>query len=101
MITLQPIRRITVYAAQELKTNLLSQFHAMGSKGYTLVEASGVGSHPTAEDPFATSSHVRIELLVRPAVADRIMEYLHSLHSNRQPVTACVEEVKVADPEHF
>ena len=36
-----------------------------------------------------------------PALSDKIIEYLHNLHKQNQPVTACVEDVMVADPEHF
>jgi nitrogen regulatory protein P-II 2 len=101
MASLQTIRRITVYSAQELEKTLLGQFHAMGAKGYTLSECRGVGEHATIEDPFARSTHVRIELLVQPAVADKIIDYLSKLHAQRKPVAACVESVQVADPEHF
>ena len=101
MVNLQPIRRVTIYAAQGLEQSLIAQFRSLGVKGYTVVEARGVGSHPTADDPFARSSHVRIELLVNSALSDKNMEYLHNLHKQNQPITACLEDVMVADPEHF
>jgi hypothetical protein len=101
MVPLHPIRRVTVYASAGLEETLLARFRALGARGYTLVEARGVGTHPTAEDPFAKSSHVRIELMVNHELGDRIMEFLQGLHTHRQPVTACIEDVEVADPEHY
>jgi hypothetical protein len=101
MAQLQTIRRITVYATQDLEEALLAECRAMGAKGYTLVEARGAGEHAVFDDPFAKSTHVRIELLVQPAVADAIIDYLAKLHGQNRPVTACVESVQVADPEHF
>jgi hypothetical protein len=101
MAEMQTIRRITVYADQALEKPLLSHFLSLGSKGYTLTEARGLGEHHTIEDPFSRSTHIRIELLVQVAVADKIMEYLSQPGFARQPVAACVEPVQVLNPEHF
>jgi hypothetical protein len=101
MAQLHTIRRITVYATQDLEEALLEQFRAMGAKGYTLVEARGVGQHAVFDDPFARSTHVRIELLLQPTVADSISDYLAKLHGQNRAVAACVESVQVADPERF
>jgi hypothetical protein len=101
MVSLQTIRRITVYATQGLEKPLITQFLAMGAKGYTITETRGMGEHATLDDPLAKSTHVRIELLLQPAVADQIIEYLSKLHAQHKPVAACVESVQVADPEHF
>ena len=101
MAVLETIRRITVYAGAELESNLLSRVKALGAKGYTLTECRGLGEHATLDDPLARSTHIRIELLVQPAVADAIMEYLSQLHVQHRPVAACVESVQVTDPKHF
>jgi hypothetical protein len=101
MQPLQTIRRITVYSASGLESTLIKQFLAMGAKGYTIVECRGLGEHATIDDPLARATHVRIELLVQPAAADKIVEYLSKLHAQHKPVAACVESVQVTDPEHF
>jgi len=101
MVPLHPIRRITVYATEGLEKMLIQQFLAMGAKGYTIAECRGMGEHATLDDPLARSSHVRIELLLQEAVADKIIEFLAKLHAQHKPVAACVESVMVADPEHF
>lgn len=101
MSSLQTIRRITVYATKGLEKTLIERFLAMGAKGYTITEARGMGEHATLDDPLATSSHVRIELLLQPETAEKIMEYVAQLHTQHRPVAACVESVQVSDPEHF
>jgi hypothetical protein len=101
MTELFPIRRITVYAAQALEKPLIEQFLKLGSKGYTVTEARGEGAHRSLEDPFAKSTHVRIELLVREEVADKIMHYIAGLNKQNRAVVACVESVSVVAPDHF
>jgi hypothetical protein len=101
MIQLHTISRITVYASEALSNNLIVRFVELGAKGYTIVESRGKGDHGTVEDLFAHSSHVRIEVLVQPAVADRIMEYLASPVLRNQSVAATLDEVSVIDPKHF
>lgn len=101
MAPLQTIRRITVYATQGLEDPLLTQFLALGAKGYTVTDSRGKGEHATLDDPLAKSSHVRIELLIQPTTADKLIEYLGKLRTQHRPVAFCVEDVLVTDPEHF
>jgi hypothetical protein len=101
MPPLATIRRVTVYADQALQDALIENFRQLGAKGHTVTETRGVGQHPVIEDVFAASTHVRIELLVQPVVADGIMEYLAQPAFKGQPVVACVESVEVSNPEHF
>ena len=101
MSTLQSIRRVTIYAAQALEANLIEQILKLGSKGYTITEARGLGEHAALDDPFARSAQIRIELLVQPQVAAKIMEYVLGMSNHHLAVVACVEDVEVCSPEHF
>ena len=101
MSTLKTIRRVTVYAAQNHETSLIQHFRSLGAKGYTITEARGVGEHAHLDDPFAHSTHTRIELLVPPEVAERIMNYLSSSTVKHLSIVACVENVEVIESEHF
>lgn len=101
MLNLQTIRRVTAYATEGLADSLIAQCRTLGARGYTVVEARGVGTHPTADDPFTKNTHVKIEFLVNPTIGEKLMRHLQKLHSQRQPVTVCIEDVQVADPEHY
>ena len=79
MIELKTISRVTVYADGALEATLLKQFLQMGSTGYTVTVCRGKGEHDTVDDPFASVTRVRIELLVQPEVAEEI------LHLRRRP----------------
>jgi hypothetical protein len=102
MSELQTIRRVTVYADATVESILLDRFHALGSKGYTVVDCRGKGDQGgSVDDPFSVSNRVRIEVLVQPQVADAIMAYLGSGAIHRRSVAACVETVQVGKDERF
>lgn len=101
MSDLQTIRRVTVYADAVLEPTLIETFLKLGSTGYTVVSCRGKGEHATISDPFAATTQVRIELLVQPAVAEKILAHLQSGQFTSRAVAACVETVQVAAGERF
>ena len=102
MIEYTTIRRVTVYAAARMEQELVAQFLKMGSTGYTVTECRGKGEHPVVDDPLGPStSHVRIELLVTPEVANKVMAYFVSYHHRNPSIAACVESVDVPKSERY
>jgi hypothetical protein len=100
-VAMQTIRRVTVYADSTLQGRLIETFMGLGSTGYTVLDCRGKGEHEIVEDPFGGFSRVRIELLVQPAVAERIIEHVTSKTYQGHALAACVETVEVAATEHF
>ncbi len=102
MTKLIEIRRVTVIADVVLEKMLLDEFTQLGAKGYTCMDCRGKGRHNVVEgvDPF-TAALVRIELLVQPVVADKIVDYLHRQVLANYACTACVETVEVASSQSF
>ena len=96
MIELQTVRRVTIYTEASLEAGLLEHFAALGARGYTVSPCRGRGSHGVMVDPFTNLTHSRIELLVQPDVADKILMYLEAEHLKMKAITACMEDVKVA-----
>ena len=102
MVVLKTIRRVTVYADASLEALLVNRLMALGSTGYTVTDCRGRGEHETVENPFSsTYNRVRIELLVQPEVAEKILTFLQAAHFKKQAVAACVETVQVAAAERF
>ncbi len=95
------IRRVTVYADGSLEAVLLRQILKMGSTGYTVSACRGRGEHDTVDDPFATVTRVRIELLVQPDVADKILELVDAPQYKHHALAACMETVQVVASEHY
>lgn len=70
------------------------------AKGYTSMECRGKGGHVLLDDILSGGvSRVRIEAIVQPACADKIVDHLE-LHRH-MPLTVCVENVDVPHPEKF
>lgn len=101
MIPLEELRRITVYADSALEEQLLEHFVQMGAKGYTVVECRGKGKHAIVEDMFHPMKEVRIEVIVQPEVAERIMEYLGQAYFHNRAVLGALETVRVPVREHL
>jgi hypothetical protein len=101
MIEMITIRRVTVYAAASLEQNLIPHFLSLGATGYTVTPCRGKGEHKVLDDPMVSTSHVRIELIVQPPVADKIMMFLHADYLKSQAVAACVEDVRVPADERY
>jgi hypothetical protein len=101
MIELKTIRRVTVYADGSLEATLLKQFLKMGTTGYTVSVCRGKGEHDTVDDPFASVTRVRIELLVQPEVAEKILKLVDSPQYKNHPLAACMETVQVPASERY
>ena len=102
MNKLVEIRRVTVVADVVLERMLLEEFTKLGAKGYTCMDCHGKGRHGVVEgvDPF-TAALVRIELLVQPDAAQKIIDYLRREVFANYACTACVETVEVASSHTF
>jgi hypothetical protein len=66
----------------------------MGSNGYTVAPCRGKGEHDTVDDPFAKVTRVRIELLVQPEVAHKILTFVDGPALKSHPVAARMETVQ-------
>lgn len=98
---LQTIRRVTVYADAALERELIDAFMQLGSNGYSITECRGKGEHELVEDPFLGLSRIRIELIVQPAVAEKIIQHLSIDAYRSYALAACMETVQVAANERF
>jgi hypothetical protein len=97
----QTIRRVTIYANAALEETLIKHCLALGSTGYTVCACRGKGRYGIVEDLLAPTSEVRIELMVKPDAADKIMAYLEEHHLKSQAVSACLETIQVPKCEHY
>jgi nitrogen regulatory protein PII len=95
MSNLTTVRRITVVTHNRLEETLVSQFAKFGAKGYTAMDCRGQGEHELLQDVFAGATRVRIEVIVQPDVAEKILAYLEDPQFQHQPIMASVESLEV------
>lgn len=95
-----PVTLVTIIAEGVLRERLLAEITRLGAKGYTIGEVHGHGSSGISAQ-FWTGAQVRIETLVAPAVAERIMAHLERTYFDTYSVIAYVSEVRVVRAEKY
>ena len=103
MPQLKSISRVTIYCEEQLANALIQQCQKLGARGYTSVECKGgKGFHQMMEDPFVGhASRLRVEMLVDPEVAEKIIDALDREPFVSRPVLACIDPVKVSVRDHY
>jgi hypothetical protein len=96
MSSLVTVSRVTIIADSAVEKQLLDQFIKLGAKGYTCVDCRGRGVHEVFEDLWPGSQRVRIETIVQPPVAEKILAFVHSPQFKSRAMRACLETVQVA-----
>jgi MFS superfamily sulfate permease-like transporter len=95
------LTRVTVVASKELETELTERFVALGASGYTATECHGVGRSTLTDGSDVNISQVRLETIVQPDVADRILDYLRSDITPAHRVAVYTETVEVLRQDNF
>jgi nitrogen regulatory protein P-II 2 len=98
MAKLTAVRRITIVVDGTFEKQVLKAIADLGAQGYSLMECRGKGGHVLHDDIWFLS-RVRIETIVQPDVAEKIVEHLDQQH--HLAMTVCVENVDVVSPEKF
>ncbi|HEX6886484.1 MAG TPA: hypothetical protein VF143_00135 [Candidatus Nanopelagicales bacterium] len=78
---------VTVVAEAVVEHRLVRDVAACGAHGWTIVDARGQGSRGVRADEFE-GSNIRLETLVAPEVADRLLELLAREYFPRYAVVA-------------
>ena len=96
-----PLRRITVYADEQLEERLTAEFVRCGATGYTIVLCAGVGRRQLEDHQFRKSPQVRLEVIVPGDVCDAILDFLRGEVSPEHHITVSVESVDVFRVDQF
>jgi nitrogen regulatory protein P-II 2 len=100
MISLLPVKLVTIVALDSLSERIVSDIKNCGSKGYTIsaVEGEGMqGRHFTDWE----GRNVRIDTLVKEEVANRIMQTLAEKYFDKYSVIAFVTDAQVMRKDKF
>lgn len=85
---------VTVVAEAVVEHRLVRDVAASGSRGWTVCDARGQGSRGVRADEFE-GSNIRLETLVSPEVADRLLEVLARNYFPRYAVVAWTTPAQV------
>jgi len=90
-----PLKMVVIVAEPVLEARLVKELHDLGATGCSIVDGRGEGSRQ-AHATDVPGANVRLEAIVRPEVADRIMEHVATHYFTHWSFIAYVVDVAVA-----
>jgi hypothetical protein len=84
-----------------LEEDLLPKFVELGASGYTSMPCNGAGRKAVYQEPFASHSQLRVEVVSTRAVCEQIVRYVSGPQFLGHPVAAYLEGVEVIHPQRF
>lgn len=93
-MTLTPHSLVTIIAERSVRDRLLDAIHALGATGHTLYDVRGEGSRG-AHVALGDQPTVKIETIVAPDVAERIVAHVAARYFTHHAVVVYVQEVGV------
>jgi len=94
------LRKVTIVAEALLEDRLLRELRALGARGFTIGEVRGEGSRGIRAVDWE-GRNVRIETIVGPGVADRILEHVAANYFEDYAVIAWVDDVGVVRGDKY
>jgi len=95
-----PLCLLTVIAESVLKERLVHDLRSVGARGYTLTDAEGEGSRQRRVGEIF-GANIRIESIVSPEVADRLLQLISNEYFDRFAVIAYLSTVSVIRGEKY
>jgi nitrogen regulatory protein P-II 2 len=95
-----PLKLLTVIAEAVLEDHLIRELRGLGARGYSRSEVSGEGTRGVHASDWE-GRNVKIEMLVGPEVADRILEHVAGSYFEHYAVVAYVQDVQVVRREKY
>ncbi len=93
-MALVSLKLVTIIAEAYLEERLIREIKQLGAKGYTITSARGEGSRGVRASEWE-GNNIRLETIVSPAVAEKILQRLAEAYFANYAVIAYVENVEV------
>jgi nitrogen regulatory protein P-II 2 len=100
MVETAKVRLVTLIAAFELEERLVKDLRALGVKGYMVGKVNGRGVHGTRMAGLSDAPDLRLEMLVAPALAEKILERVARRYVD-QPIMGYVHDVQAVPGDLF
>lgn len=94
------LKRVTMVAEAVVEEKLLKELLAAGASGYTVTKTEGRGSRGVRASDWE-GRNVKVETIVRPEVAEKILALLAEKYFKHFAVIAYVDEVEVVRGEKY
>jgi nitrogen regulatory protein PII len=100
MVDAAKARLVTIVVSSEYADRLVATLGTLGAGGYTRMDVSGHGLHGPRKINTFDSGNVRLETIVRPDVADHILEHVASEYAGFE-VIAFAQDVDAVPKARF
>ena len=94
------LKLVTIVAERILENRLTQTLDALGAKGYTLTQATGKGSRGVRASEWE-GPDTRIETLVSPEVADRLVAHIAEKYFEHYAVIVYVQDADVVRGDKY
>jgi nitrogen regulatory protein PII len=94
------LKLVTIVAEGFLEEKLVREVKKLGARGYTITPARGEGSRGVRISEWE-GGNIRLETIVSPAVADKILERLAEAYFANYAVIAFVDTVEVVRGDKY
>ncbi|MCU0649710.1 MAG: hypothetical protein MUF00_17100 [Gemmatimonadaceae bacterium] len=94
------LKLITIVAEPVLESKLVHDLQHLGATGYTITEGRGSGSSHRHATDFP-GENIRLETLVAPALAERIVAHMASTYFATYSLICFVSDVAVVRGEKY
>ncbi|MDT7920464.1 MAG: transcriptional regulator [Meiothermus sp.] len=99
-MALVSLKLVTIIAEGFLEEKLIRDIKKLGAKGYTITSARGEGSRGVRASEWE-GSNIRLETIVSPTVAEKILSHLAEVYFANYAVIAFVENVEVVRGDKY
>jgi hypothetical protein len=96
-----PRRLLTIVTEAVLERELVTEFEALGVRGYTITDARGKGGRGTRKSDWAQEGNIRIEIVCETAVAERVAARLRERYYDHYAMILFLQDVFVLRPDKF
>lgn len=94
------LKLVTIVAEPVLEARLTQELRALGASGVTVTESRGQGSRGMRASDIPGTG-VRLEAVVGPDVADKVVEHVAAAYFPRYAVIAWVSDVQVVRGDKY
>lgn len=94
------LKLVTIICEPVLEAKIEQDLKRLGASGYTVTEGRGAGSRGLNADAVP-GSNIRIEAIVSPHVADRIIAWIADHYFEHYAVIAWLTDVQVVRGEKY
>jgi hypothetical protein len=94
-------RLLTIVTEAVLERELLTEFDALGVRGYTITDARGKGGRGRRQSDWAQEGNIRIEVVCDGPLAERVAARLRERFYDHYAMILFMQDVSVLRPDKF